>query len=169
MEHLAAQGPSRTAYVHAPLEYNFAHERHAGYLAAMRKAKIKVAPGWVVGGSLDRRSGYAAAQTLLALDPRPTAVIVDNNIGGIGLIRALLDAKVRIGSDISLVVNEGVPADTMFGGLEVAAVLQPTPFETGRSIGRMVRALVERKPLAERQVLRQPTFVGGNSIGAAPR
>ena len=169
VEQLVAHGHSRIAYVHAPLEYNFAHERHAGYLAAMRKAKIKVAPGWVVGGSLDRRSGYAAAQTLLALDPRPTAVIVDNNIGGIGLIRALLDAKVRIGSDISLVVNEGVPADTMFGGLEVAAVLQPTPFETGRSIGRMVRALVERKPLAERQVLRQPTFVGGNSIGAAPR
>jgi LacI family transcriptional regulator len=168
VEQLVARGHKRIAYVHAPLDYNFAFERHAGYLAAMRRAKLKVAPEWVVGGSLERRSGYAAAQALLALEPRPTAVIVDNNIGGIGLIRALLDAKLTIGRDISLIVNEGVPPDTLFGGLEVASVLQPTPFETGRSIGRMVRALVERKPLPERHVLRQPTFADGNSIGPVP-
>ena len=169
VEKLVSLGHRRIAYVHAPLDYNFAHERHAGFRAAMRAARLAVRAGYVVGGSLDRRSGYAAGQRLLALDPRPTAVVVDNNIGGIGLIRALLDAKVRIGDEVSLIVNEGVPADTLFGGLEVAAVLQPTPFETGRSIGRMVRSLVERKPLAERHVLRQPTFADGNSIGPAPR
>lgn len=165
VQRLVAAGHKRIAYVHAPLHYNFAYERHAGYLAAMRKARLAVAAEWVVGGSIDRRSGYAAAQRLLALDPRPTAIVVDNNIGGIGLIRAMLDAGVRIGHDISLVVNEGIPEDTLFGGLQVAAVLQPTPTETGRTIGRMVRALVERQPLAEPHVLREPVFVEGNSIG----
>lgn len=168
VERLVALGHKRIAYVHAPLDYNFAYERHAGFLAAMRKARLKVAPEWVVSGSLDRRSGYAAAQQLLALAPRPSAVVVDNNMGGIGLIRALLDAGIRIGHEISLVVNEGVPPDTLFGGLEVAAVLQPTAVETGRTIGRMVLRLVERKPLEERHVLREPVFAEGNSIGTAP-
>jgi LacI family transcriptional regulator len=167
VQRLAALGHRRIAYVHAPLEYNFAWQRHAGYLAAMRKARLPVVPEAVTGGSLDRRAGYAAAQRLLALRPRPTSIVVDNTMGGVGLIRALLDAKVKIGRDISVVVNEGVPEDTVFGELKVAAILQPTPYASGETIGAMVRALVEGRPLAERHVLRQPEFVEGNSIGPA--
>ncbi|GAP37949.1 substrate-binding domain-containing protein [Piscinibacter sakaiensis] len=169
---LVAAGHRMIAYVHAPLHYNFAFQRHAGFLAAMRKARLPVDPACVLAGSLERRAGYAAARQLLAMPAaqRPTAVVVDNNIGGIGMIRALLDAGLRLGHDMSLVVNEGIPEDTLFGGIEVAAVTQPTAFESGRSIGRMVRALVERQPLDEPHQLRQPAYVPGNSVGPpAPR
>lgn len=165
VERLVALGHRRIAYVHAPLDYNFAYQRHLGFVGAMKKARLKVGRGMVVGGSLDRRSGFAAAQQLLALDPRPTAIIADHNIGGIGLIRAMLDAGVRIGHDISVIVNEGIPEDTLFASLEVAAVVQPTPYRSGQTMGEMVRALVERRPLEQPHVLRQPDFVDGNSIG----
>lgn len=168
VERLVALGHRRIGYLHAPLDYNFAHQRRAGYVAAMKRAKLPVRPEWVVAGSLDRRAGYAASQQLLrCVAERPTAVIVDNNIGGIGFIRGLLDAGLRLGTDMSLVVNEGVPEDTLFGGLKVAAVLQPTALESGRAIGRMVRAVIERRDDAPAHELRQPVYVDGNSVAPA--
>ena len=165
VQRLVALGHRRIAYVHVPLSYNFALQRHAGYLAAMAEAGMAADPALVVGGSLDRRAGYGAALELLALPQRPTAVIVDNNLGGVGLIRALLDRGVAIGSEMSVIVNEGVPEDTLFAGLSVAAVRQPTPYRSGQTLGEMALALAERKPLEPAQVLRQPEFADGNSIG----
>ncbi|MFG5410406.1 LacI family DNA-binding transcriptional regulator [Piscinibacter sakaiensis] len=63
---LVAAGHRMIAYVHAPLHYNFAFQRHAGFLAAMRKARLPVDPACVLAGSLERRAGYAAARQLLA-------------------------------------------------------------------------------------------------------
>ncbi|CAD5366272.1 Transcriptional regulator AglR, LacI family [Rubrivivax sp. A210] len=162
---LVELGHRRIAYVHAPLEYNFAHQRHAGFLAAMAEAGLAVPPGMVVGGSLDRRAGHAAGRQLLALSPRPTAVLVDNNLSGVGLIRALLDAKLEIGRDISIIVNEGLPADTLFSDLVVAAVKQPTAYRSGQTMGAMIRALIERRPLEQAQKLFQPVYSDGNSVG----
>lgn len=165
VQRLVALGHRRIAYVHVPLSYNFAYQRHAGYLDAMAEAGIAADPSLVVGGSLDRRDGYGAALALLALPQRPTAVIVDNNLGGVGLIRALLDRGVAIGSEMSVIVNEGVPEDTLFSGLSVAAVRQPTPYRSGQTLGEMALALAEGKALAPAQVLRQPELSDGNSIG----
>ena len=165
VEHLLALGHRRIAYVHAPLELNFAWERHEGYLQTMREAGIEPRPEWIAGGSLSRRTGHAAAKALLALRPRPTAVIVDNNAGGIGLIRALLDAGIKIGREMSVVVNEGIQEDSLFAPLTVASVLQPTPYRSGQSLGEMVLGLLGRQPLPERQVLRQPVFAEGSSVG----
>jgi LacI family transcriptional regulator len=172
VQKLTALGHRRIAYMHVPLTYNFAYQRHAGYLAAMAEAGLAVEPGMVVGGSLDRRGGYAAGQQLLALSPRPTAVIVDNNVGSVGLIRALLDSRVAIGKDISVVANEGIPGDTLFSDLRMASILQPTPYQSGQTMGEMIRTLIEGRPLDQPHVLRQPEFADGNSIAppaTAPR
>lgn len=166
VQRLVALGHRRIAYVHVPLNYNFGYQRHQGFREAMAAAGLAVEPELVIGGSLDRRGGYAAGSRLLSLPRRPTAVIVDNNIGGVGLIRAMLDHGVEIGREMSVIVNEGVPEDTLFAGLDVAAVRQPTPYLSGKTLGEMVGALVQRKPLAHAQVLRQPVLSEGNSIGA---
>jgi LacI family transcriptional regulator len=166
---LAALGHQRIGYVHAPLEYNFAHLRHLGFLEGMKESGLLPLREMMVGGSLDRRSGYQAALTLLALSPRPTAVLVDNNSGGVGVLRALLDAGLTIGRDMSVIINEGVPLDTLFTHLTVAAVLQPTPYQSGQTMGEMLLAMVERKPLTATTVLRQPILQDGNTIGPAPR
>jgi LacI family transcriptional regulator len=166
---LAELGHQRIAYVHAPLEYNFAHQRYMGFTEGMQELGLALRSELMVGGSLDRRSGYQAAQTLLAVTPRPTAVLVDNNIGGVGFLRALLDAGQTIGRDLSVIVNDGVPLDTLFSTLTVAAVMQPTPYQSGQTMGEMLLAMVERKPLTDTTVLRQPIFQDGNTIGPAPR
>jgi LacI family transcriptional regulator len=165
VQRLVALGHQRIAYVHAPLAFNFAWQRRAGYLDAMHAAGIDPLPEWSAGGGLGRRAGYAAAQQLLRVKPRPTAILVDNNTGGIGLLRALLDADVAIGREVSVVVNEGIPEDTLFSDLLVAAVQQPTPYGSGQALAEMVMGLLQHRPLAELQILRQPVFVEGDSMG----
>jgi hypothetical protein len=70
---------------------------------------------------------------------------------------------------MSVIINEGVPLDTLFTHLTVAAVLQPTPYQSGQTMGEMLLAMVERKPLTATTVLRQPILQDGNTIGPAPR
>src|SRR6185369_2174834 len=79
VERLLSLGHQRIAMVSAPLQMNFAAQRSASFLAALAAAGLSCDPRWLVEDSIDRRSGYAAVQQLLACSPRPTAIIVDNH------------------------------------------------------------------------------------------
>jgi LacI family transcriptional regulator len=164
VQRLAALGHRRYAYVHSPLGLNFAQQRHAGFLAGLHEAGLPVERQALIPGGLGRRAGYAAGQAVLTLTPRSTAVIVDSSLGGVGVIRALLDAGVAVGREISVLVYEGVPDDTLLHGLDVAAIMQPTPYAAGQTMGEMVLELAQGRRLAESHVLRQPEFVDGNSV-----
>lgn len=166
-EGLLALGHQRFAYVHSPLRLNFAYQRHAGFVAGLLHAGL-VPQSQYVGGQ-GRRGGYDAGMRLLNEQPRPTAVVIDSTLGGIGVIRALLDRGVAIGREMSVLVYEGVPDDTLLRGVTVASIQQPTDTASGQTIGDMVMALIQRQPLAEPRVLRQPVFVAGDSIAAPPR
>jgi LacI family transcriptional regulator len=165
---LAALGHRRIAYVHCQLDYNFAQQRRQGFLRAMKAAGLPLVADYQRVGGLDRRGGYAAAMALLALKRPPSAIVVDNNLCGIGVVRALMQSGVEIGKTISVVVHEGVPSDTLLIGQDVAAIDQPSARESGATIAGMLLTLIERKPLRQRHVLKQPRFVPGRSIGPAP-
>ena len=168
VRHLAGLGHKRIAHVHGPLELNFAQQRHEGFMRGMAEVGLAVRPEYVAPGSLDRRGGYAAGQRLLALAERPTAILVDNNLCGVGVVRALLEAGLAIGRDMSIVVNDGIPQDTLLMGHDIAAVTQPTAYESGTTMADMLLKLIEGKPLERPQVLLQPKFVAGGSIGRPP-
>ncbi len=170
VERLLELGHQHIAYVHAPLEMNFAQQRYAGFMSGMRAAGLMPPPEYVILGSWDRRSGYAAVQNLLGLPIKPTAIVVDNNIGGIGVIRGLLNAGVALGRDVSVIVDGGIPEDNLLhGATDVAAIVQPTPERSGQTMAQMLLELIESKGQAPlRHVLVQPEFVPGQSIGPAP-
>ncbi|MDE2456582.1 MAG: substrate-binding domain-containing protein [Burkholderiales bacterium] len=165
---LARRGHRRIAYVHAPLALNFAQQRHHGFVQAMLEARLTIAAEYIVVGGLERVGAYAAARSLLEAPVRPTAIIVDNGVAGVGVVRALLQAGVRIGVDISVVVIEGIPADSLVADAEIASIEQPTAHESGATMGEMLLALIEGGPLAQPQVLRQARFVATASVGPAP-
>ena len=165
VEHLLALGHTRIAYVHAPLELNFAFQRHRGFLTALAAAGLHCPPHYCIGGVNDRRSGLRAVASLLALEPRPTAVLVDNNLGGVGLIRGLLDAGLRVGHDVSVVVHGDIPQDTLLTGLDVTTVTQPTPQTTGMALAEMVMQVLRAPEAGPYQMLRLPALQLGSSTG----
>lgn len=161
--HLIEHGHRRIALVSAPLELNFACQRKNSFIACMAQAGLAVDPRHLVENTLDRRTGYQAMQELLACSPRPTAVIVDNHLSGVGAVRALLDAGIEIGKDMSVIVWGSIE-DSLVGS-NVTTIDQPDPNEAGAKMTEMLAALVAGTPPAQLQVLWQPVLLPGATVG----
>ena len=166
-EALLAQGHQRVALISAPLELNFALQRKNSFIASMRAAGLQVDPRHLIDNTLDRRTGYQAMQQLLALSPRPSAVIVDNHLSGVGAVRALLDAGIKIGSEMSVIVWGSIE-DSLVGS-NVTTIDQPDASLAGGKMIAMLQALVAGTPPAALQVLWQPVLLPGATVGAAAR
>lgn len=166
VQHLLEHGHERIALVSAPLELNFARQRRNSFLAAMGDAGLAIDPRYLIDNMLDRRSGLQAMQQLLACSPRPTAVIVDNHLSGVGVVRGMVDAGLDIGRDMSVIVW-----GNMSDGLarsDVTTIDQPEPRRAGACMIAMLLALVDGTPAAQLQELWQPVLVPGNTVGRRP-
>ena len=168
VQELVRLGHKSIAYIHAPLTLNFAWQRHTGYHRAMQAAGLPVPTEMVLESGMNRRSGYEVAQALLARPQRPSAIIVDNNLCGVGVVRALMDGGIAVGRDMSVIVYDGVPEDTLLPGQSITAIEQPTAYEAGTLLAEMVLTLIAGQELVERHVLWQPRLRIRNSIGFAP-
>jgi LacI family transcriptional regulator len=165
LERLLALDHQRIALISAPLELNFACQRKESFMAVMSAAGLAIDPRHLIDNTLDRRSGYQAMQQLLACSPRPTAVIIDNHLSGAGAVRALLDAGVAIGKEMSVMVW-GNMADTL-AGVNVTTIDQPNPRQAGARMIAMLQALVDGTPAGELHELWQPVLWPGATVGAA--
>src|SRR5450830_2024104 len=160
---LLGHGHRRIALLGSPLTLNFARQRRDSFIQALAGAGIVPDARYLIESAIDRRSGYQAMQALLATSPRPTAVIVDNHLSGVGAVRALLDAGVEIGKDISMIVW-GSMADTL-AGANVTTIDQPDPRKAGARMAEMLLALINGTPAAELQELWQPVLQEGSTVG----
>lgn len=167
VERLLSLGHRRIALISASSTLNFSVQRRAGYLEGLAAAGIVADPAHIVDDVFDRRSGYSAMLQLLALAQRPTAVIVDNYLGGVGVMRALLDNDVVAGRDLSVIVYDGLPLDTLVG-TKVTAIVQPEPGKVGQQLAEMMLALLAGEDPRRLQVLWQPTIQVGASDGPCP-
>jgi LacI family transcriptional regulator len=164
---LLGLGHQRIAMISAPLTFTFARQRRDGFHACLREAGLALDPAHLIDNTLDRRSGYQAMQQLLACSPRPTAVIVDNHLSGVGAVRALLDAGVAIGQEMSVIVWGSV--DDSLVGLNITTIDQPDSDKAGAQMIDMLRAVVDGADPASLQVLWQPALLAGQSVGPCPR
>jgi LacI family transcriptional regulator len=162
VERLAGLGHRRIALIHGPRTVSFVDQRRSGYLSAMSDRGVAVEPQWVVEAALDRNAGREAMGRLLALAQRPTAVIVDNNLAGVGAIRALTDAGLQPGREMSLIVYGVIPADILLP-YRITAIAHPTGEATGRMIAGLVVGAIEGRPGDALQRLEQPVLKPGDT------
>ncbi len=163
-QRLLGFGHRRIALVHAPVSMTFAAQRHAGYVAALREAGLEADPALVREVTLDRHGAYEATKALLALADAPTALLVDNNLSGVGALRALLEAGWLPGRGLSLIVYDGVPADLPLP-YRITSVEQPTGVQSGRNLARLVLDLLAGHPVQQLHQLAQPVIQAGDSDG----
>lgn len=166
-ERLLALGHRRIALIHAPLGLNFAMQRYAGYVAGLRAAGIEPDPELIIEVPINRIGGYEAALGLLARSNPPTALLVDNNVSGVGALRALGDQGWKLGQDISLIVYDGIPVEIPLP-YKVTAVAQPTGESTGHHLADLVVDALAGKALAELHLLGEPRLEIGDSDGPPP-
>lgn len=161
--HLLAHGHQRIGLISAPLELNFAFERRSSFLACMQSAGLAADPRHLRAGSIDRRSGYQAMQDLLACSPRPSAVIVDNHLSGAGAVRALLDAGVKVGTEVSVIVWGSI--EDSLAGVNITTIDLPHAHRAGAKMIAMLSALVDGAAPSLLHELWQPVLLPGATAG----
>lgn len=101
VKHLLDLGHTRIAHLRGPQDSDTAKRRLAGYRRAMRSAGLEVGP--IVGAGYSSENGITAMRELLALRPRPTAVLIANVAAAVGALSAAIHARVDVPGDISVV------------------------------------------------------------------
>ena len=163
VQYLLEHGHSKIGLISAPLEMNFARQRFDSFKLTLQAAGISPQTANLIDGINDRRSGYAAMQQMLAAPIRPTAVIVDNHMSGVGAMRALLDANVSIGDEMSVIVW-GKMEDSL-ANYHVTTIEQPDPDKAGIKMVEMLLALLNGTNPAELQECWAPILLAGETVG----
>ena len=97
---LIAAGHREIGFVAGRLDVETGDERFEGYRSAMAGAGLRER---AAGGGFRLAGGRRAAVELLAGEPRPTALVVANNLMTIGALQALREAGVSVPGDVALI------------------------------------------------------------------
>jgi LacI family transcriptional regulator len=78
-EHILSLGHRRIGFISGDPTHKASGQRYIGFCAALEAASIPLAPELVVEGRFTYRSGLSAAERLLGLPDRPTAIFASND------------------------------------------------------------------------------------------
>jgi LacI family transcriptional regulator len=143
-QHLLALGHRRFGLLSAFPEGNDrATERGAGLRAALAQAGLALDEDYAQYGPIDLHAASAMMDRLLALGPRPTAVVATNDVFAVGGMMACRAAGVRIPAEISIA---GVD-NTDLGATQTPPLTSiRTPIvETGRAAAEQLIARLDGK------------------------
>lgn len=107
MKHLVSLGHKRIAFIKGPEQNADARERLRGYRQMMRT--LKGSKTVELDGDFTERAGYDAVKTIVALDPRPTAIFAANDSMAVGALAALAEAGIDVPGEISLAGFDDIP------------------------------------------------------------
>ncbi|MCU6453765.1 LacI family transcriptional regulator [Sphingomonas sp. A2-49] len=131
-EHLIDLGHRRIGFVAGPADYELSGWRVAGWRAAMAAAGLPAA-GLLATGDFTHASGRAAAETLLGLADRVTALVVSNDQMTLGAMEAARERGVAIPAALSLVSFDDTPA-MRYTAPPMTAVVQPIAEVASRAV-----------------------------------
>jgi DNA-binding LacI/PurR family transcriptional regulator len=103
VQHLAALGHRRIAFISGPLSQRSPLIRRNAFLKSMGELGLSVPPEHLVEGNHTMEGGIGAMERLVALPELPTAVMCSNDMTAIGALHALYRTTHRVPEDISVV------------------------------------------------------------------
>ena len=153
-EYLIGLGHRRIAHIKGHPEHIAAIERQRGFQSAVARAGLNPDDVVIEQGYFTFRSGMEAAERLLDLDPRPTAVFAGNDDMAAAVIGVAHRRGLDVPGDLSVVgFDDTSPATTVWP--ELTTVRQPVSAMADAALEILVADLRERR--------------GGNSTGPAER
>jgi LacI family transcriptional regulator len=103
IEHLHALGHSEIAFITGPMMQRSCQLREEAYIQGMEACGLPVTKRLILNGDHTLAGGTGAAELLLGMQPRPTAVLCSNDMMAIGVLRRLAAEGVHVPGEISVV------------------------------------------------------------------
>ncbi|MDU8910661.1 substrate-binding domain-containing protein [Aestuariicoccus sp. MJ-SS9] len=105
-EFLLDLGHRRIALINGLESMDFAFRRRAGYEGALAARGLAPDPDLMRSGEMTEVYGHRAAREMLRRDAAPTAFLTSSLITAIGVRRAVHDAGLTLGRDVSVITHD---------------------------------------------------------------
>ncbi|WP_170789994.1 LacI family DNA-binding transcriptional regulator [Ruegeria lacuscaerulensis] len=99
-------GHKRISLINGLEDMDFAQRRREGYLQALQEADLTPEPALMRSAEMTEVYGHHEARDMLQLDTPPTAILVSSMISAIGVRRALNEAGLKMGRDVSVIAHD---------------------------------------------------------------
>jgi LacI family transcriptional regulator, repressor for deo operon, udp, cdd, tsx, nupC, and nupG len=156
VEHLLALGHRRIGLIGGdtddPMRFTPPLRRRDGYRDALRAAGIELDPALEVLGYFTVEGGSQAAEALLALPERPTAIFAESDEMAYGALRSIRRANLSVPADVAVIgFDDQVNAELM----DLSTVRQPVAEQALDIAERLIAVMAD--PDAERDAVVLPT------------
>ena len=108
-DYLIGEGHRRIGLIAGPHGFRSARERRQGFEEALTAAGIALPRSMVADGNYTFESGLAAAERLLDVVPRPSAIFASNDEMAAGVIHAARQRGLDVPADLSIVGFDDTP------------------------------------------------------------
>lgn len=150
MGHLAELGHKRIAFVSGAEQLESAIQRHRAYDDAVSVLGLVRDPALVLKGNYSVEGGREAAERLLRLKKRPTAVFASNDLSAFGVMSVLQNHGLKVPEDISVIGFDDLPAASQMHPA-LTTVRQPIE-DLGRAAVNTLLAMIAGLHAATTQV-----------------
>ena len=106
---LIQQGHRLIALIEGPDGFRSARERRLGFEDALKAAGIRLPRSLIAAGNYTFETGVTAANRLLDLSPRPTAIFASNDEMAAGVVYAARERGLSVPEDVSVIGFDDTP------------------------------------------------------------
>ena len=161
--HLLDLGHRKIGFISGSPRFEASLQRAEGYSAAMAASGVNRHEAWVQPGEFTYESGLTAAETLLTLDDRPTAIMASNDEMALAALHVAQRLGISVPDDLSIVSFDDSPG-VRFSVPPLTAVRQPTSEMAECAADILIAASADGgKPATSRRLLPFELIVRGSS------
>jgi len=161
-------GHRRLALINGLEFMDFAYRRKEGFLAAHAARGIAPNSALMVTDEMTEDFGFQAAQTMLGRSDAPTAFLVSSMIMAIGVRRAISDARLKMGRDISVIIHDDALSYLPNGAdIPIFTATKSSVHEAGKLCAQMLLDIINDGARAPRHTLLESELMVGESTGPA--
>ncbi len=167
--HLLDLGHRQIALINGLPGFTYTDHRERGYRAAMHARGLTPDERLIGGGVMTDDIGFRFAEQFLATTPRPTAILVSSMMMALGAFRAIRQASLTLGRDISMIAHDDVfpflNADRM---VPTMTTTRSSIRAAGTRIGELVLEMLAGREASTIHELWPVDLIVRESTGPAP-
>lgn len=133
-------GHSRIGFIHGDPRHPASDLRHAGFREAMREAGVSHPDRYLAHGSYDFQSGLLAAEGLLTMKDRPTAIFAANDVTAAAVVAFAHRMGLHIPAELSVAGFDDMPIATNIWPM-LTTIRQPIGAMSREAIDLLVAAM----------------------------
>lgn len=113
-KYLIDKGHTRIACLSGHLSKIACQERIQGFRRAMNEAHLTINENWILEGNFECDTAVLAADKIIAMDEKPTAVFCFNDTMALGLMSRLQQRGIRVPDDMSIIGYDNIETAEYF-------------------------------------------------------